>query len=399
MTIEELDKLNYLWLELDIKGINFDPEIFKDIDFENLYLGRKISYKNKNGEVIKSIVPSLIRFPNGYPAQYEWKKSSEYSIIKENDKFYLHKNDERIFEVTPQLKPKFLNKYTSDGIKFEDFIGYNRGKKISTVFSDECSLFEKGAGCFFCGINGKNKLLCDENKKKESFIKTARQIAEGVKEAYSEGYNHFVVTGGFIPERRELEYYVDIAESIREIAGIDDFNGTPVIGAPLDLNMIDKYKEAGYRTIATNIEIWDRNIWKAVCPGKDKYCGGRDNWENCLKHEVEVFGKGNVRSCIVAGIETKDTILEGVEYLASLGIITQVQPWKPRENSNFAGHQSPTTSWHLDLMKKVYGIFKRYGFTHKQVYDALSHAETIYDHYYDFDGDVIEDEKFKIDDN
>lgn len=394
MTIEELDYYNYLWLELDTRGINLNPDIFAEVDFEKEYLGRPTRIWDEKEQKERIIlIPGLIRFPNGFPAQYTYQKESPYKLERENDKFLLLKKGELVFEVTLQKKPQFFNKYTSNGTKIGDFIGYNRGKKISTVFSDECSLFEKGEACQFCGFNGHIRHKDEENG---NFIKTAKQIGEAVREGYKEGYNHFVVTGGFIPERRELEYYIDIAEAIREETGIDDFNGTPVVGAPLDLNIIDRYKEAGFRTIATNIEIWNRDMWKAICPGKDKYCGGRVNWENTLKHEVEVFGKGNVRSCIVAGIEPKESILEGVEYLASIGVITQVQPWKPHPCSTYAGHQSPLSEWHLDLMKKVYHIYRQYGFTHKQVYDALSHAETIYDHYFDFDGDVIEEEQFVV---
>ena len=46
-----------------------------------------------------------------------------------------------------------------------------------------------------------------------------------------------------------------------------------VLAAPLDLSTIDKYKEAGYRTIATNMEIWDENYFKTICPGKEEICG------------------------------------------------------------------------------------------------------------------------------
>lgn len=397
MTLEELDRYHLLWLELDTRGIYFEPDLFQDVDFKDTYLGRPTliqEQENIKGRVVWA--PALIRFPNGFAAQYTWQKESPYEIKKENDKFYLLKKGELIFEVTLQIKPKFFNKRTSSGIVIGDFIGYNRGKKISTVFSDECSLFEKGEACKFCGFNG--AIRHADQEEAGNFIKTAKQIGEAVREGYKEGYNHFVVTGGFIPERRELEYYVDIAEAIREETGIEDFNGTPVVGAPLDLEVIDRYKEAGFRTIATNIEIWNRDMWRAICPGKEKYCGGRQNWENTLKHEVEVFGRGNVRSCIVAGIESKESVLEGVETLADWGIITQVQPWKPHPCSSYAGHQSPVSEWHLDLMKKVYHIYRQYGFTHKQVYDALSHAETIYDHYYDFDGDIIPEEQFHVED-
>jgi len=49
-----------------------------------------------------------------------------------------------------------------------------------------------------------------------------------------------------VPERREVEYYLDVAENIKNSLGTNEFNGTACIGAPLDFSIIDKYKEAGY---------------------------------------------------------------------------------------------------------------------------------------------------------
>ena len=45
------------------------------------------------------------------------------------------------------------------------------------------------------------------------------------------------------------------------------------------------------------------------------------HWVKALEYAATVFGRGNVRSNIVAGIESKDSILEGIEYLASKGLI------------------------------------------------------------------------------
>ena len=51
------------------------------------------------------------------------------------------------------------------------------------------------------------------------------------------------LTGGFVPERRELEYYLDVADAIRE--QYSTFYGVGIIGAPVDYSVLHKYKEAG----------------------------------------------------------------------------------------------------------------------------------------------------------
>ena len=167
------------------------------------------------------------------------------------------------------------------------------------------------------------------------------------------------------------------------------------IGAPSDLSVIEKYKEAGYQHIATNLELWDENYFKHICPGKDELCGGRKNWINALKHEVDVFGKGNVRSTLVSGIEPKESILEGIEYLASIGVIAIPSMWRPCIGSAFEGHKSPSTEWHFEVMERTYNIYKKYGFTLEQFYYVYA-KDSALGYLFELDGQTLSWEEKKI---
>jgi len=167
------------------------------------------------------------------------------------------------------------------------------------------------------------------------------------------------------------------------------------IGAPSDLSVIEKYKEAGYQHIATNLEIWDEDLFKTICPGKEQLCGGRQNWIDALKHEVEVFGKGNVRSCLVSGIEPKESLLEGVEYLASIGVIAIPSMWRPCIGSAFEGHKSPSTEWHFEVMERTYNIYKKYGFTLEQFYYGYD-RDNILGYFFELDGQTVSWEEKEI---
>ena len=112
-------------------------------------------------------------------------------------------------------------------------------KNLSVAYCNECALRDKGLDCLFCNINATRVKFAE---KENIQWKTPKQIAETVKAAYDEGYDHFTVTGGFVPERREVEYYLDVAKAIQEELGTEDFHGTACIGAPKDLTVIEKYK-------------------------------------------------------------------------------------------------------------------------------------------------------------
>ena len=333
-----------------------------------------------------SKLPSGIQLSNKFRLPVAYKQNAPFSVKYEDGKYLLYEGKKFIDEITFREKPQYYNKVTSDGVQMSK-VAQEVGKtKISVAYSNECALKDKGLDCKFCNINATKSNFAELEGLQ---WKTPQQIAETVEAAYSEGYQRITITGGFVPERREVEYYIDVAEAIRERTGLEDFGGTACVGAPADLDVIDKYKEAGYSAISTNMEIWDANIFKTICPGKEQICGGRENWINALKHEVEVFGKGNVRSFFVAGIEPKSTLLEGIEYLASIGVVAIPLQWLPNPGSALEGHRAPKPEWYTDLYLKTYSILRKNGLTHLDLYKSANVENSIFDYLYDADGDIL----------
>ena len=153
----------------------------------------------------------------------------------------------------------------------------------------------------------------------------------------------------------------DIAEAIQDKLGVEDFNGTACVGAPEDLSVIEKYKEAGFSSIATNIEIWDEKMFEVICPGKSQMCGGRKNWIDTLNAELDVFGKFHVRSTLVSGIEPKESLIEGIDTLVSKGVCALPSQWYVNVGSALQGHRTPDPDWHWDVFEKTKAIYQRNG--------------------------------------
>lgn len=384
---EEGLKLLELGEKIYHEGVFLDPAIIKEIDLENKYLEQThLLFDWNHAANLETKLPSGFRIDGGTFNQLIWDPKSSYKITREDEQFFLTHEGKKLYPISFEKKPAFYNKLTSDGTKMSTVGQYYGDGQLFIVYSNECALKDKGISCLFCNINAtKDSFAEHENIQ----WKNARQIGETVKAAYDEGFKHVTISGGFIPERREVDYYIDIAEAIQEETGLVDFNGSACVGAPEDLSVIEKYKEAGYKTIATNIEIWDENIFKTICPGKDRLCGGHKHWVETLKHEVEIFGKGNVRSTMVAGIEPKESLLEGVEYLASIGVIGFISAWDPNPGSALEGHRAPTFEWFHEVHQKAYNIYKKYGFTHEQFFYANAMSHNIFNAYYELDGDHL----------
>jgi hypothetical protein len=373
---EELRKDLKLKNELQIEGINVNPEIFQHLDLggsvkEQINAMFAVDHHGHTGINF----PACIIFPKGFRVIFHWEKKSPYRLEYHENRFQLYEKDDLLLDhVVFDRRAQYYNKMTTDGVPMATVAQDRGSKKIFVAYSNECSLKDKGKDCLFCNINA-TKQLYGEAQHIE--WKTPCQIGETVKAAYAEGFNKVTISGGFIPERREIDYYVDVAEAIQEYTGLHDFNGTATIGAPAEFSILDKYKEVGYRTVATNMEIWDKNSFKTICPGKEEYCGGRDHWLKSLEYAVDVFGKFRVRSNFVAGLEPKNSLLEGIEYLVSKGVIATINQWNVNVGSALEGHRTPTAEWHFEVAERVVGIYRKYGVTWDLLNDASATSDTI----------------------
>lgn len=378
-----------LKVALGVEGVNYQLGIFDELLEKNKGL-RKLEYCTWDKELVtkKSYnLASAFTLPHGFTANLITDRNSPYEIVKNGSVFSIAYKGKIISNITFPEAPKFYSKNTKDDVSMRDIgldatLGYE-DKSIVVAYSTDCSVKDKGQTCLFCVMNGTKGLDGGETRPQWKY---PRQVAETVKAAYDEGYKHLTITGGFVPERREVEYYLDVAESIKEELGTETFNGTACIGAPLDLRVIEKYKEAGYSTISFNTEVWGNKYFEIMCPGKVEDCGGYDNWINAIKYGIEVFGKGNVRSNFVAGLQQKELLLEGIETLASIGVVAVATSWVPAIGSPLEGHRSPTVDWHWDVQLKIANILRKYGRTYEEIFHATAGRSITSDIYQIEDG-------------
>jgi len=361
--------------EVSQEGIAFDPAILT-----SLQLGGRSQEQiqclfnyNQESDAAQSL-PSFIVLPNGLTTQFRHDRRAPNRLESDGKSFFLKRAGGEVIPISFLDRPTYYDKKTSDGTPMGTVAIHNTEGVVFVAYSNECSLQATSKDCLFCNINATKATFGEAQGVKWKY---PEQIGETVAAAYKEGNRHVTITGGFIPERREVDYYLDVAESIQKHTGLQDFNGTACIGAPKDLTVLEKYKEAGFRTLAINLEVWDPNFFKAYCPGKDQECGGQQHWIKALEYGVEVFGRGRVRSNMVGGLESKQTTLEGLEYLTSKGIIAISPAWVPNPGSALEGHRTPQADWHLDVAHKTYAFYKKQGFTWDQIYDAYAAPLTL----------------------
>lgn len=365
---------------IQVEGLDFPLDIF--IDEDNYGIGTKYSESinamfSQDKESHKGVqFPACFITPKGhYQVRIRWNRTSRYKLIHENGRFdIIDKDSEKVIyeDLKFRRRADYYKDKTSDGTQMR-YVAQDNGLGVIFIcYSNECSLKDKGEDCLFCNINATKATYGEDIA-----WKTPAQIGETVKRAYADGYNHLTVSGGFIPERREVEYYLDVAETISDYLDGETFHGTVCVGAPEDFSVFEKYKEAGFSSIATNMEVWNANLFDYYCPGKSKHSGGHDRWLAALKKEVDVFGRYNVRSTFVAGLETKDSLLEGISYLAENGVIGNPSQWYVNVGSQLEGHRTPQPEWHWEVQERTAEIYINNGISWDQFRNATADPDTV----------------------
>ncbi len=125
---------------------------------------------------------------------------------------------------------------------------------------------------------------------------------------------------------------------------------------------IKKIHETGVGGIQPNLEVWDRELFKIMCPGKDKFIG-YDEWIKRTIDAVDIFGVGRVCPNFVTGIEmakpwgfadvsaaVKST-LGGFDFLMGHGVLPRLNMWIIEPNSALKGQQPAPLEYYMEIGK------------------------------------------------
>lgn len=238
-------------------------------------------------------------------------------------------------------EPLFWSRDTTDGFPMGRIVSTCGLCEANVWLWHDCALPYEGVGCAFCGINSvaKNRLSRDLLmvrdfmqvsdpealwlNKKELVL---RNVVETVVYALNHDYEdhcHLIYINGNMPnELLDLQWqiYCDIADVVNvHVQDLPTVDISAVLMPPNDFTLIDRAKLTGIEHVALNLEVWDTQLFRALCPGKAMY--GRDKMLEALEHAVDVFGAGRAWSNFVLGLEPHESTLAGIQKLAEMGVV------------------------------------------------------------------------------
>ncbi len=225
-----------------------------------------------------------------------------------------------------------------------------------------CEYAASGKPCQYCFSGLEFESLAKRHKKLPDPV-PAKDMAEIVQYAMNNcGCNSIQITGGStFDSKKESKLILGYLEAINEYVGIENIPGEILlyITPPEDLTLIDQYFALGATKIACSVEVWDKERATVITPGKMAYTT-RERHLKALEYIAEKYGPNKAFSNLIIGLESLDTLAEGVDYLASRGIIPTSSIWMPAGCPVMGSMKAPELDYYIAVTEIFSNAYKKY---------------------------------------
>lgn len=314
-------------------------------------------FDSRLSEKHTQILPPEIILPGNIVAKTIYRPNSKY-LVRETEEgpILTYKKEGEITPITFPIRPEYYTRKTSSGIPMKE-VGQLLGMDcMGIIINSYCSRVENNKHCRFCNINSTTGEKSDK-------IRSLDDICETVQYAYNEKIFDLVnLTGGtFKDSEREFTTYLSIARKIRKIMCLPRLPGVSSINPP-SRNLLKKYEqkmsETNFDLVTYNLEVWDKNLLKKVCPGKHEL-GGREIYIDSAQATIDILGKGHVGIIFTVGPwESISSISEGSRQLAEKGILPIPVVFHPGKGADYSQRGTTGEEDLLSLFRDIYEIYK-----------------------------------------
>ena len=329
-------------------------------------------------------IPYLMILEGGTLVRLRCREDSPFTVNRCDGRLHLFDKGEPVMPFTFAGRPDWHGRTSEDGTSL-DACGLNQhGDMMVLNLAPACEYWStpwegspregrevpgcsniRSHRCAFCGYG-----LPDERSRalgqKQGLPGVPRPVlqraAEAVRVGVETGARHLYLTSGSMTNPDlEADRFLSIVRGVRRAS---EGAYLAVGSQALPPERLPGFKEAGADGVCFNLEVWDRDVWERVCPGKARFIG-REMWEESLVEAVGVFGEGNVFSAFVIGAEmvlddaladpddAMQSNIEGMQWLISRGIHPILSLFWPFVGTDMEGAAGPDLHFLLRLFGTV----------------------------------------------
>ncbi|XQU11725.1 MSMEG_0568 family radical SAM protein [Vreelandella titanicae] len=272
--------------------------------------------------------------------QSAWR--SPFSVVSGDEGHRLTENTIPMADITFADTPHFYDLQTADGVPYTHIATLHSRDVLATTVLQTCIRYEsRRKACKFCSIG--QSLQAGRT----IAHKSPDQLAEVAKAAVElDGVKHMVMTTG-TPATSDRGASV-LCESARAIKAAVDLPLQGQCEPPKDPVWYVRMKEAGIDSLGMHLEVVTPSLRKTLMPGKAEV--GIEEYMQAFRDAVDVFGRGQVSTYILAGLgDTREAILETCQHLIEIGVYPFVVPFVPINGTPLEDHKPPSA----DFMESI----------------------------------------------
>jgi hypothetical protein len=170
---------------------------------------------------------------------------------------------------------------------------------------------------------------------------------------------------------REVDFYIETLQAIGENFKTKKFPSQLIASAFDEKQLARLYEQTGLMSYTSDLEVLGEEKFNWICPGKAQSVGYKE-WRQRLIRAVDIFGRGNVGTGLVGGVELAKpygftseadalaSTLEEAEFLAENGVTTVYIVWVPRPGSDFRDQKNPSLEYFVQLAQGLHNLRVKY---------------------------------------
>jgi hypothetical protein len=347
MTITELRR-NPALLKLDLycKGLRLDDSCLVEEDG-----GRKILRTRAGlGSGLELILPGNLW--TNVPVTEPFAARSPYTLHRLGSRYRLRWDGQDVTTVTLSPRPGWYDRATTSG-KPMTRVGTLQGTYLGIYQAKVCEYWTakpSRANCKFCSV-GLNLGIDDADDK------SLDEVMEVVRAAREESGITYV---DFNTGHYEGDTYLDILEPfirrIKSELGLLVGVQTP---PHRDLKRYDHLRRIGVNRVSFCFEIYDRQLFQEICPGKhDEY--GLDHYLEAVRYCAALSDKGPkdepwvTNGEIIAGLEPPESSIRAIDWITSVGAVPTVCVFRPLAGTDLQDAEPPETEALIPVFRRLY---------------------------------------------
>lgn len=220
-----------------------------------------------------------------------------------------------------------------------------------------CLYNQQGKACRFCCIPGQYDDAKVHIKDARWLAGMADTVAAALEElGPDERSCSLTIDAGTLPGRdKGAAAYIQVLEAIKARVGRlpQTFYIRAVLEPPLDDRWYHELRKAGFTDLQMDVDVYDEEERRRLMPNAKGHRPLAD-YERAFTLAKEIF-PGEVATQVVAGIQSDEKLLEGVDRFAALGVPTLVTPFLPFGLGKKLVRRGEASVPDPERMKRIYG--------------------------------------------